>query len=135
VQDHLKTNHGDWQGASDALGREAVSAVDDLTSLFTPPQGKQWFARRTATNAEALIRGDLPLTRETFDPHEVCECPVTLRFAHGTASLPVFGEIARSLARLRNESPDVLHGASHGIFYHPDVAAEYLERRGFAHSH
>lgn len=126
VNDHLKSKPGDWQGATDALGREAVGFVDDMTSLFTPPPGKDWFVRRAAANAESLIRGDLPLTKERFDPDAIEGCPVTLRFSHGTASLPIFGAVAKSLAALRDESPDVLEGASHSIFYHPNQATEYI---------
>ncbi len=126
VNDHLMSNPGDWQGATDVLGREAVSSLDDMTSLFTPPPGKEWFVRRTAANAEALIRGDLPLTKESFDPTAVADCPVTLRFSHGTGSLPIFGAIAVKLAALRSEGPDTLEGTSHSIFYHPDQATEYI---------
>jgi pimeloyl-ACP methyl ester carboxylesterase len=126
VNDHLKSKPGDWRGATDVLGREAVSSVDDLTSLFTPPPGKEWFVRRVAANAESLIRGDLPLTKESFDPDSVTACPVTLRFSHGTGSLPIFGAIAVGLAALRNEIPDTLEGASHSIFYHPNQATEYI---------
>lgn len=126
VNDHLESHPGDWQGATDALGREAVNTVDDLSSLFTPPPGKEWFVRRTAANAESLIRGDLPLTKERFDPDAVADCPVALRFFHGTASLPIFGAIAVGLAAFHDESPDVLEGASHSIFYHPDQASEYI---------
>ena len=126
VSDHLESHPGDWQGATDALGREAVSSMDDMTSLFTPPQGKEWFTGRTAANAESLIRGDLPLTKETFDPNAIADCPVTLRFSHGTASLPIFRAIATNLAALRNEKPDVLEGTGHSIFYHPDEATEYI---------
>jgi pimeloyl-ACP methyl ester carboxylesterase len=126
VDDHLKSHPGDWQGATDVLGREAVSSVDDLTSLFTPPPGKEWFVRRAAANAESLIRGDMPLTKESFDPDSIADCPVTLRFSYGTASLPIFRAIAKSLAALRNEIPDVLEGASHSIFHHPNQATEYI---------
>lgn len=126
VNDHLESKPGDWQGATDALGREAVSSVDDMTSLFTPPPGKEWFVRHAAASAESLIRGDLPLTKESFDPNSVADCPITLRFSHGTASLPILGAVATSLAALRDESPDVLEGASHSIFYHPDQATEYI---------
>jgi pimeloyl-ACP methyl ester carboxylesterase len=126
VDHHLKSHPGDWQGATDALGREAGRSVDDLTSLFTPPPGKEWFVGRTDANAESLIRGDLPLTRETFDPDAIGDCPVTLRFSHGTASLPIFRIVAGGLAALRDENPDVLEGASHSIFYHPDQAADYI---------
>ncbi|MEX0795908.1 MAG: alpha/beta hydrolase [Acidimicrobiia bacterium] len=126
VDDHLKSHPDDWQGATNVLGREAVRSVVDLTSLFTPPPGKEWFVRRTAANAESLIRGDLPLTNESFDPNAVADCPVTLRFSYGTASLPVLGAVAEGLAALRNESPDVLEGVSHSIFYHPNQATDYI---------
>lgn len=126
VKDRLESHPGDWQGAVDALGREAVSSVDDMTSLFTPHPGKEWFVRRTAANAESLIRGDLPLTKETFDANAIADCLVTLRFSHGTASLPIFRAVATNLAALRKEGPDVLEGASHSIFYHPDQATEYV---------
>lgn len=126
VDRHLQSNPGDWRGATDALGREAVSSIADLTSLFTPPAGKEWFVRRTGTNAESLIRGDLPLTGESFDPEAIADCPVTLRFSHGTASLPIFGSIAAGLAALRGEDLDVLEGASHSIFYHPNQAVDYI---------
>ncbi|HEX2154782.1 MAG TPA: alpha/beta hydrolase [Acidimicrobiia bacterium] len=123
---HLVSHPGDWRGAIDALGREAVGTAENLPSLFTPPPGKEWFVRRTDANAESLIRGDLPLTRESFDPDAIADCPVTLRFSHGTASLPIFGAVAIGLADLRNENPDVLEGAGHSIFYHPNQAAEYI---------
>jgi pimeloyl-ACP methyl ester carboxylesterase len=126
VDNHLQSNPGDWQGATDELGREAVSSANNLASLFAPPPGKEWFVRRTAANAESLIRGDLPLTKESFDPDAVADCPVTLRFSYGTASLPIFGAVAQGLADLRNENPDVLEGVGHSIFYHPDQATEYI---------
>jgi pimeloyl-ACP methyl ester carboxylesterase len=123
---HLESHPGDWPGATDALGREAVRSIDDLTSLFTPPSGKEWFFGRTDANAESLIRGDLPLTGESFDPDAIADCPITLRFSHGTASLPIFRTVATELAALRDENPDVIQGAGHSIFYHPDRAAEYI---------
>lgn len=126
VNDHLESKPGDWEGATDALGREAVSSLDDVTSLFTPPPGKEWFVHRAAAHAESLIRGDLPLTKESFDPDSIAGCPVTLRFSYGTASLPIFRAVAESLAALRDESPDTLEGASHNIFYHPNQATEYI---------
>lgn len=126
VEGHLLSHPDDWQGATDALGREAASSMDDMTSLFTPPSGKEWFTRRTAMNAESLIRGDLPLTEERFDTDAVANCPVALRFSHGTVSLPIFGAIAENLAALRSERPDAIEGLSHGIFYHPGQVAEYI---------
>lgn len=126
LEDHLRAHPGDWVGATQALGEAAVNSVDDMASLFTPPPGREWFARRTASHAESLIRGDLRLTGERFDPQEVASCPTNLRFSYGTASLPIFRDIAGRLAAHRNDDPDALDGVSHGIFYHPDTAAQYI---------
>lgn len=128
VNDHLISHPGDWQGAADALGGAAVRSVDGLDSLFRPPPGKEWFAFRSAPNAESLIRGDLPLTKESFDRDSVADCSVALRFSYGTNSLPIFRAVAKNLAAFRNESADVLKGASHSIFYHPTQAVEYIRR-------
>lgn len=73
-----------------------------------------------------MIRGDLPLTAEQFDPRAVADCPVKLRFSHGTASHPIFGDIARNLAAMRGEEPDALEGLGHGIYYQPDQAVQYV---------
>lgn len=126
VEDHLREHPGDWVGATDALGRAAVSSITDRTSLFMPPAGREWFFRRAADHAESLIRGDISLTGEAFDPGEVASCPTNLRFSYGTASLPIFRDIAETLAAYRSEQPDVLHGVSHGIFLHPDQASRYI---------
>lgn len=126
VEEHLDANPGDWSGAVDALGRAAVGSLSDVSSLFTPPVGQEWFARRADTNAEALIRGDLLLTRETFDLDAVSDCPANLRFAYGTASLPVFRGIATHLAACRADLPDALEGMGHSVFYHPDPTANYI---------
>jgi pimeloyl-ACP methyl ester carboxylesterase len=126
VEDHLQDNPGDWVGATNALGRAAVASIDDRASLFTPPPGREWFSRRTASHSESLIRGDMPLTEEGFDSGEVARCPIGLRFSYGTASLPIFQSISRTLATYRNEEPDVLDGVSHGIFLHPNEAAHYI---------
>jgi pimeloyl-ACP methyl ester carboxylesterase len=126
VEGHLNANPGDWSGAVDALGRAAASSVSDMSSLFTPPQGRDWFSRRADANAEALIRGDLLLTRETFDLEAVGDCPTNLRFVYGTASLPVFRGIATHLAARRAELPDALEGVGHSVFYHPDATANYI---------
>lgn len=126
VADHLTARPGDWQGASSALGHAAVSGIDDKTSLFSPPPGKEWFARRTAEAAESLIRGDVPLTSERFDPRAVADCPLELHFSYGTASLPIFAEISGNLAAFRDETPDVLSGVGHNMFYHPEEAVQYV---------
>ena len=73
-----------------------------------------------------MIRGDMSLTGESFSPDDVAKCPIALRFSYGTASLPIFEGIARTLAAYRNEEPDALDGLSHGLFPHPDEAARYI---------
>lgn len=126
VEEHLKEHPGDWSGASDALGRAAVAFVTDIESLFTPPPGREWFAERMDANAESLIRGELRLTGESYDLEAVANCPTRLRFAYGTASLPVFKDIAIRLADTRGQEADPLEGVGHGIPYHPDEAADYV---------
>lgn len=128
VGDHLQEHPGDWVGATEVLGRAAVRSIGDRTSLFTPPPGREWFFRHSASHAESLIRGDMSLTGESFDPDEVTNCPTTLRFSYGTASLPIFQNITRTLAAYRNEQPDALDGLSHGIFLHPDEATQYVKQ-------
>lgn len=129
IADHLDSNPGDWYGAVEVLGRAAATSVSDMSSLFTPPDGREWFARRTDSNAEALIRGDLPLTREPIDLDAVRDCPADLQFAYGTASLPVFNGITMRLAQSRGESPHALEGIGHSVFYHPDQTADYIRSR------
>jgi len=126
VEAHLAANPDDWLGATAALGRAAVSEVEDVSSLFTPPPGREWFSDRCDAGAEALIRGELGLTREPVDLEHVGRCPVNLRFAYGSASLPAFREIASRLAGARGEHPDVLDGVGHLAFHHLDLITEYL---------
>lgn len=127
VQKHLQQHPGDWSGATDTLGRTAASSLPETTNLFSAPPDKAWFARRTGDNAESLIRGDLPLTREEFDPDAIADCPVNLRFAYGTASLPIFKEIASQLAATRGEEPDAIHDLGHLAFYEPNSVAAYID--------
>jgi pimeloyl-ACP methyl ester carboxylesterase len=129
VDGHLASHPGDWRGASAALGRAAVDA-DELESrgLFTPPEGREWFARRADSNAESLLRGDLPLTGELVEMDVVASCPANIRFAYGTASLPVFREITTLLAAARGATPDALEGLGHSLFYDPDEAVSYIRR-------
>jgi pimeloyl-ACP methyl ester carboxylesterase len=126
VENHLRDHPEDWVGATDSLGRAAVSSISDRTSLFTPPPGREWFFRHAAAHAESLIRGDMALTGEHFDYDEVADCPINLRFSYGTSSLPIFRSIAKALAELRNEQPDMLDGVSHGLFLHPEEATQYI---------
>lgn len=126
VEEHLRSHPGDWEGAADALGKAAAGLTGEVASLFAAPPGRNWFARRTRSAAESLIRGDLALTGEDFDHDDVANCPLVLRFSHGTESLTIFATIAARLAAIRGEEPDVLPGVGHGIFYRPDRAVGYI---------
>ena len=126
VEQHLDSHPGDWIGAVDALGRAAASSPADVSSLFTPPIGREWFAQRADENAEAFIRGDLPITREHFDREAVADCQTNLRFAYGSASLPVFHGIAAELAASRSQTPDRLEGLGHLVYHHPETTASYI---------
>ncbi|MEX1249119.1 MAG: alpha/beta hydrolase, partial [Acidimicrobiia bacterium] len=126
VQEYLRSHPDDWSGAMGELGRAAANSLPETKSLFAAPSDKEWFALRTDANAESLIRGDLPLARERFDPEAIANSPVNLRFAYGTASLPVFEEIASQLAAIRGEKADAVHGMGHLAFYQPEAVAAYI---------
>lgn len=126
VEEHLRSHPDDWSGASEELGRAAASTLPETTSLFSAPPDREWFELRTEANAESLIRGDLPLTREGFDPDAIANSPVNLRFSFGTASLPVFKEIASHLAAMRGEKSEAVHGMGHLAFYQPDSVVAYI---------
>ena len=127
VKKHLTSHPDDWEGASAALGRAAVDGIKSGSrGLFTPPEGRRWFMDRADSNAESLIRGDLPLTGEPVELAAVASCPAHIHFAYGTASLPVFREITIRLAATRGTTPDALEGVGHSLFYHPDTAASYI---------
>jgi hypothetical protein len=76
-------------------------------------------------HAESLIRGDVPLTRERFDPDAVAKC-VNLRFAYGTASHPIFEQIASHLAAIPCEKADAIDGLGHLAFYQLDAVTTYI---------
>jgi len=126
VEEHLRSHPDDWSGATQELGRAAALSLPETTNLFTAPPDKEWFALRTDANAASLIRGDLPLTRERFDPDAITNSPVNLRFAYGTASHPVFKEIASHFAATRRDEPDAVDGMGHLAFYQPDSVAAYI---------
>lgn len=131
VDAHLAGHPGDWAGAFAAFGR-AISPAPDPSSrgFFTPPPGREWYAEREDGNAEALVRDDIPiLTRELVDVAELAATTLDIRFSYGTASLPIFREIATRLAAIRGAVPDRVDGAGHAIYYHPDAAASYIRNR------
>lgn len=127
VDRHLELHSGDWAGAIAALGQAAVESTEAGSSgLFNPPPGQEWYADRADANAESLLRGDMALTGEAVDDEAVGACPVKLRFAYGTASIPIFEMITTHLASIRGTIPDSLRGVGHSLFYYPEAAAAYI---------
>ena len=134
VAKHLATHPDDWVGAWAACRRAFARAPDaGPRDFFTPPPGQEWYAEREDANAEALVLDDVPiLTRELVDEKELATAPVDIRFSFGTASLPIFREIATHLAAVRNAAPDALDGGGHGLIYHPEAAAAYIRAQSGA---
>ena len=131
VADHLAAHPDDWVGAWAACRRAVARATNaGPRGFFTPPPGKEWYAEREDANAEALVVDDVPiLTRELVDEKELATAPVDIRFSFGTASLPIFREIATHLASVRNATPDAIDGVGHSMPYLPDAAAAYIRTR------
>ena len=134
VADHLAAHPDDWVGAWAACLRAVARATNaGPRGFFTPPPGKEWYAEREDANAEALVVDDVPiLTRELVDEKELATAPVDIRFSFGTASLPIFREIATHLASVRNAAPDAIDGVGHLMIYLPDAAAAYIRTQSGA---
>jgi pimeloyl-ACP methyl ester carboxylesterase len=131
VDARLATDPGDWVGAYAAFARAVSSGPPDAGRGFLePPPGKEWYAHREELDAESLMRDDIPiLTAGLVDEAALAASPVDIRISHGTATLPVFREIATRLASLRGAKPDVLEGVGHSLYLHPEAAAAYIARR------
>lgn len=125
---HLDRHAADWAGAYAAsVTAASQSASPGQSGSLVPPTGKDWFSRREAGNAEAFVRDDIPfLTTEVVDEAALARVAVDLRISHGTASPPVFREIAAHLAAVRGARPDVIAGAGHAIYFQPDLVADYI---------
>ena len=134
VVDHLAAHPDDWVGAWAACLRAVARATNaGPRGFFTPPPGQEWYAEREDANAEALVLDDVPiLTRELVDERDLATAPVDIRFSFGTASLPIFREIATHLAAVRNAAPDALDGVGHGMIYHPEAAGAYIRAQSGA---
>ena len=134
VEAHLDRHAADWVGAYAAsLAAAAQGTAPGQPGALTPPAGKDWFARREEGNAEAFVRDDIPLlTTEIVDEASLALVAVDLRISHGTASPPVFWEIAARLAAVRGGTPDVIAGAGHAIYFQPDLVADYIRIHGGA---
>jgi pimeloyl-ACP methyl ester carboxylesterase len=131
---HLDRHAADWVGAYAACLAAAVqSAAPGQPGFLAPPTGKDWFSRREEGNAEAFVRDDIPLlTAEVIDEASLALVEVDLRISHGTASPPVFREIASHLAAVRGGKPDVIAGAGHAIYFQADLVADYIRSHGGA---
>ena len=128
VEAHLARHAADWVGAYAAsLAAAAQLTAPGQSGFLTPPAGKDWFSRREEGNAEAFVRDDIPLlTAEVVDEASLALVAVDLRISHGTASPPVFREIAAHLAAVRGGKPDVIAGAGHAVYFQPDLIADYI---------
>ena len=136
MTEHLAAHPGDWVGAWTAFQQAAQRAIGmsprwsasvGEQTLFTPPSGMEWHAEREAADTEALVVDDIPiLTRELVDEVGLANAQVDIRFAYGTASLPIFRDIATHLAALRSSTPDAIDGADHLLMHFPDAAAAYI---------
>ena len=134
VMAHLDRHAVDWVGAyAAALSAAAQSAAPGQPGILAPPAGKDWFSRREEGNAEPFVRDDIPLlTTEVVDEASLALVAVDLRISQGTASPPVFREIAGYLAAVRGGKPDVIAGAGHAIYFQPDLVADYIRSHGGA---
>jgi pimeloyl-ACP methyl ester carboxylesterase len=134
VAEHLAAHPDDWVGAYVAFRRAAGPPPErGLRGFFTPPPGKEWYAEREDADAEPLMVDDVPiLSRELVDEEQLATATVDIRFSFGTASLPIFQEIATHLASVRNAAPDAIDGAGHLMKYLPGAAAAYIRTQSAA---
>ena len=128
MEGHLAGHPGDWVGAYRAFARAAdPDSAAEPHGFLTPPAGLEWYAQREELNAEAFVRDDASiLTAELVDEPALASCPVDVRFSHGSETMGVFRDIAMRLAALRGAVPDVIDGAGHAIYFHPDLVAMYI---------
>lgn len=127
VDGYLASNPEDWAGAVETLGKAIAARMDNSSSnFFAPPANREWYAERAAANAEALVREDLHMTLERIPEEELARCPTPIRFAFGGSSLPVFEEIATTLATVRGSKPDRLEGVTHAVYHSPDTIVSYI---------
>ena len=130
VDARLASHPDDWVGAYDAFARAVSPEPPEAGRGFLePPPGMEWYAHREELDVESLMRDDIPiLTAASVDEAALAASPVDIRISHGTATLPVFREIATRLASLRGAEPDVLERVGHSLYLHPEAAAAYISR-------
>jgi pimeloyl-ACP methyl ester carboxylesterase len=128
VAEHLAAHPGDFAGAYAAfLGATRPPPDSGPPAVSSPDPVQDWYAEREEANAEAFVVDDVPiLSRELVDEEELATAPVDVRFSFGTASVPIFRQIATHLAAVRTASPDAIAGAAHLMTYAPEAAAAYI---------
>ena len=131
VAQYLTEHPGDWPGAYDAFLRAVAGpGVTDDPGFLAPPPGKEWYAERERSNAEAFVRDDIPiLTREVLDERRLSSTPTDIRFSYGAASIPLFRQIASQLAAVRGSESDGIEAVGHALYWYPDEAAAYIRSR------
>ncbi len=141
VEAHLAARPGDWAGAMEAVSLAAQTAdsaggTQDPAAkgLLEAPAGMEWYAKRGNLLAENFVRDDMPLTADSVGPDALRASAADIRFAYGTASHPVFREIAEELTGIRNAAgnglrAEAVQGAGHVAYYMPEVIADYIRRQ------
>ncbi len=131
VARYLTEHPGDWPGAYDAFLRAVAGpGLTDDHGFLAPPPGKEWYAGRERSNAEAFVRDDIPiLTREVLDERRLSSTPTDIRFSYGAASIPLFRQIAAHLAAVRGSDADSIEVVGHALYWYPDEAAAYIRSK------
>jgi len=131
VSRYLDEQPGDWPGAYDAFLRAVAGpGVTDDPGFLAAPPGKEWYAERERSNAEAFVRDDIPiLTREVLDERRLSSTSTDIRISYGAASIPLFRQIASRLAAVRGSDADCIEAVGHALYWYPDEAAAYIRSR------
>jgi pimeloyl-ACP methyl ester carboxylesterase len=129
VARYLTGHPGDWSGAYEAFLRAVAGpAVTDDAGFLTPPSGKEWYAGRERSNAEAFVRDDIPIiTREVLDEMRLASTSADIRFSYGAESVPLFKDITAHLSAVQGTVADRIEGVGHAIYFHPASAAAYIQ--------
>jgi len=129
VTRYLEEHSGDWPGAYEAFLRVVAGpAATDDAGFLTPPPGKEWYAERERSIAEAFVRDDIPvLSREVLDVERLALPSADIRFSYGAESAPLFRDITAQLAAVSGDAADRIEGVGHAIYFHPASVATYIQ--------
>jgi pimeloyl-ACP methyl ester carboxylesterase len=127
VDAYLAAHPNDWAGALGVFRHGVADATGGTDDFLVPPEGREWYAAREETDAEALVRDDLHiLIQEVVDENALASTTVDIRFSYGRRSIPVFRRIADHLAGLRGAGATPVDGVGHLIYYQPDAAVAHI---------